>query len=252
MATADKIVPVQMERSSSPQNLDSLAAAMRSEVPVEDRRYLLRMYDKCFIGAEAVTWLIRKGHAVSEADAIELGQFLLSNGYFHHVTRDHTFKNEYLFYRFREDEKCHGHTSKDAKGNAATWGDYALRFLDSEFDRHFESDMRPSMMSRDRTINPHSKELATEVSPLDKYNIQLLDNVHPASWELPAHEDVYNLVVVGAGAGGLVSAIGSAGLGARVAIIEEHMMGGDCLNFGCVPSKALLKSASLAHCVVHK
>ena len=60
-------------------------------------------------------------------------------------------------------------------------------------------------------------------------------------------EGVYNLVVIGAGTAGLVTAAGSAGLGARVALIERNRMGGDCLNFGCVPSKALISSARLLH-----
>ena len=55
----------------------------------------------------------------------------------------------------------------------------------------------------------------------------------------------FNLVVVGAGSGGLVVAAGAAGLGARVALVERHRMGGDCLNTGCVPSKALLKAAKV-------
>lgn len=53
----------------------------------------------------------------------------------------------------------------------------------------------------------------------------------------------YNIVVIGAGSGGLVVAAGAAGLGARVALAEKHRMGGDCLNTGCVPSKALLAAA---------
>ena len=57
----------------------------------------------------------------------------------------------------------------------------------------------------------------------------------------------YNLVVIGAGSGGLVTAAGSAGVGARVALIEDHLMGGDCLNYGCVPSKALIRCARAAH-----
>ncbi len=57
----------------------------------------------------------------------------------------------------------------------------------------------------------------------------------------------YNLVVIGAGSGGLVTAAGSAGVGARVALIEPHLMGGDCLNYGCVPSKALIRCARAAH-----
>lgn len=57
---------------------------------------------------------------------------------------------------------------------------------------------------------------------------------------------VYNLVVLGAGTAGLVAAAGTASLGGRVALIERGEMGGDCLNFGCVPSKALISSARLA------
>jgi pyruvate/2-oxoglutarate dehydrogenase complex dihydrolipoamide dehydrogenase (E3) component len=58
-------------------------------------------------------------------------------------------------------------------------------------------------------------------------------------------EGVYNVVVIGAGTAGLVTAAGTAGLGGRVALIEQNLMGGDCLNFGCVPSKALISSARL-------
>src|SRR5213080_4546575 len=58
-------------------------------------------------------------------------------------------------------------------------------------------------------------------------------------------EGIYNIVVIGAGTAGLVTAAGTAGLGGRVALIERNLMGGDCLNFGCVPSKALISSARL-------
>src|SRR6266487_2716333 len=58
-------------------------------------------------------------------------------------------------------------------------------------------------------------------------------------------QGVYNVVVIGAGTAGLVTAAGTAGLGGRVALIERNLMGGDCLNFGCVPSKALISSARL-------
>ncbi len=61
----------------------------------------------------------------------------------------------------------------------------------------------------------------------------------------PKGTGTYNVIVIGAGTAGLVTAAGTAGLGGRVALIERHQMGGDCLNFGCVPSKALISSARL-------
>jgi len=81
------------------------------------------------------------------------------------------------------------------------------------------------------------------VEPWDEHNQALVDNVHPASWTNPTPAPRYNLVVIGAGTAGLVTAIGATGLGARVALVERDLMGGDCLNVGCVPSKALLGSA---------
>ena len=63
----------------------------------------------------------------------------------------------------------------------------------------------------------------------------------PADYQNPRPAGRYHLVVVGAGPAGLISAIGASGLGAKVALIERASMGGDCLNVGCVPSKALLE-----------
>jgi pyruvate/2-oxoglutarate dehydrogenase complex dihydrolipoamide dehydrogenase (E3) component/uncharacterized membrane protein YdjX (TVP38/TMEM64 family) len=60
-----------------------------------------------------------------------------------------------------------------------------------------------------------------------------------------------NLVVIGAGAGGLVTALIGAAVKSRVTLVESHKMGGDCLNFGCVPSKALIKTARLHHQIRH-
>ncbi|MBA3656469.1 MAG: FAD-containing oxidoreductase [Gemmatimonadaceae bacterium] len=68
-------------------------------------------------------------------------------------------------------------------------------------------------------------------------------NVSPENWTNPVPRDKYDLVVIGAGTGGLVTSAIAAALGARVALIERHAMGGDCLNVGCVPSKALLRAS---------
>ena len=85
--------------------------------------------------------------------------------------------------------------------------------------------------------------------PYDEFNRELEANVHPPDWINPVPTGRYNLVVVGAGTAGLVTAAGAAGLGAKVALIERELLGGDCLNVGCVPSKALLSAAKRAAAV---
>ena len=82
--------------------------------------------------------------------------------------------------------------------------------------------------------------------PDDLSNRSLIENVHPPNWTNPTPQGRYNLVVVGGGTAGLVAAAGAAGLGARVALVERALMGGDCLNVGCVPSKAILRSSHAA------
>ena len=84
---------------------------------------------------------------------------------------------------------------------------------------------------------------AVSLSPDDEHNRQLVSNVHPPGWRNPQPAERYNLVVIGAGTAGLVTAAVAAGLGARVALVERHLMGGDCLNVGCVPSKSLVRAA---------
>ena len=81
------------------------------------------------------------------------------------------------------------------------------------------------------------------VLPDDELNRALVANVHPEHYANPVASGRYNLVVIGAGTAGLITAAGAAGLGARVALVERHLLGGDCLNVGCVPSKALISSA---------
>ena len=79
--------------------------------------------------------------------------------------------------------------------------------------------------------------------PNDAHNALLVANVHPPEWRQPNPAPRYNLVVIGGGTAGLVTAAGAAGLGARVALIEHHLLGGDCLNVGCVPSKCVIRSS---------
>jgi pyruvate/2-oxoglutarate dehydrogenase complex dihydrolipoamide dehydrogenase (E3) component len=80
----------------------------------------------------------------------------------------------------------------------------------------------------------------------NEFDQELVDQTSPPGWPNPRPEGRYNLVVVGAGPAGLVCAAGAAGLGARVALIEKYRLGGDCLHYGCVPSKAVIRSARSA------
>src|SRR6516165_8395019 len=82
--------------------------------------------------------------------------------------------------------------------------------------------------------------------PEDQYNRTLTDNVHPFDWVNPVAKRRYNLVVVGGGTAGLVTVAGGAGRGASVALVERNLLGGDFLNFGCIPSKALIRTARAA------
>ncbi len=82
---------------------------------------------------------------------------------------------------------------------------------------------------------------------MDEHNRALVKNVHPPDWKNSEPAPRYNLVVLGAGTAGLVTAAGAAALGAKVALIERYLMGGDCLNVGCVPSKGIIRAARAAY-----
>ena len=90
-----------------------------------------------------------------------------------------------------------------------------------------------------------------EVAPFDKHNQILVSNAHPPDWQNPTPDGPYNLLVIGGGSAGLVAAVGAAGVGAKVALVEKHLLGGDCLNVGCVPSKTILRSAKAVGDIRH-
>ena len=75
------------------------------------------------------------------------------------------------------------------------------------------------------------------------HDIQLVEQGHPPGWRSPAGGD-YDLVVVVGGPGGLVASLTAAGAGHRVALVERHLTGGTCVNYGCTPSKALIACAA--------
>ncbi len=108
------------------------------------------------------------------------------------------------------------------------------------------------MAGIERPVNESSRrEPRAALLADDVHDAELRANTHPPDWTNPRPASCYNLAVIGGGTAGLVAAAGAAALGAKVALIEKNLLGGDCLNNGCVPSKALLRSArfyaDLAH-----
>ena len=79
--------------------------------------------------------------------------------------------------------------------------------------------------------------------PSNAHEREWLENVHPSGWRNPRPADRYKLVVIGAGPAGLVAAHAAASLGAKVALVERELLGGDCLNNGCVPSKTIVRTS---------
>ncbi len=241
----------EVEASFDHTDIAALAARIKGILDIQDRRYGFppRTYEKCFVGEEAVVTLVDENIASDAEDAVRIGNMLLNAGIFRHVQQAHPFKNEYLFYRFTADED-HGTAARAPDGNAVSWADF-LTPLASEESATFS--LLPTLPERDPNLAQFAQDDldACGVSPLDVHNVKLLDNTHPKAWVNPSPKPAYNLVVIGAGSGGLVSAAGAAGVGARVALIESHLLGGDCLNVGCVPSKALLRCAKAAAAVRH-
>ena len=115
--------------------------------------------------------------------------------------------------------------------------------------REAEQQQEGSITTGAPLLNPnHQPAHYTEMTIAgDAHDQQLIENCHPPRWSNPTPAGKYNLVVIGGGTAGLVSAAGSAGLGAKVALIERNLLGGDCLNVGCVPSKGVIRAARAAH-----
>ncbi|MGZ8427597.1 MAG: FAD-containing oxidoreductase, partial [Candidatus Binatia bacterium] len=115
--------------------------------------------------------------------------------------------------------------------------------------REAEQQQEGNITTGQPLLDPHHKPAAYDEMLLadDVHDRQLIDNCHPPRWNNPTPAGKYNMVVIGGGTAGLVSAAGAAGLGAKVALIERNLLGGDCLNVGCVPSKGVIRAARAAH-----
>ncbi len=93
------------------------------------------------------------------------------------------------------------------------------------------------------TLERQTTAIEHILSPDNEHDRQVIANCHPPNYVNPTPTGKYNLIAIGAGAAGLVSSGGAGGLGAKSALIERVLTGGDCLNTGCVPSKAVIRAA---------
>jgi len=198
-------------------------------------------YEKSFTGELAQKYLIKEGFAGDEVGAQLLGNMLLNAK----VIRYTSIKTAGF--------QLGGTYSLDETAPAGSGDDvHAYDFLRSGWD---QKEDRPADAAFEAPGTAEEKEQVDafkvpledfELKPMDELNSKLLDAVHPVKFENPKVEEAYDMVVIGAGAGGLVTASGCSRHGAKTALIEYNLLGGDCLNVGCVPSKALLSAAKLA------
>jgi pyruvate/2-oxoglutarate dehydrogenase complex dihydrolipoamide dehydrogenase (E3) component/uncharacterized membrane protein YdjX (TVP38/TMEM64 family) len=111
--------------------------------------------------------------------------------------------------------------------------------------REAEQSQESSAVRGKPDLDPNYKPTSYKAMMLvdDAHDKRLIENCRPPRWVNPTPLGTYNMIVIGAGTAGLVSAGGAAVLGAKVALIERNLMGGDCLNVGCVPSKGIIRAA---------
>lgn len=208
--------------------LEQVAQGFRNNVLVQDRKYRLKTYKQCFVGAEAVDYLIESGVATSRDDAVQVGRALQKNLFlFEHVTRDHDFADDGLYYRFMEENERGGLSENIETGKKINWSDF-LAPVSMGGGNSTHDTFQPTLPLPDlQAVSNKDHHVASKVWPLDDYNTELLNHVHPPDWNDPKSDGNYDLVVIGGGTAGLITAAGSAGVGAKVAMIEEHMLGGE-------------------------
>lgn len=139
------------------------------------------------------------------------------------------------FFVFAEDDRDHGHTDE----NSESW----FQFLGTDPKQLTPQELRNLLATKSAFNHDHMPHVL-----FDELNCKLYDFIRPLHWVDPQiPEKAYDMVCIGGGAAGMITAAGTAYMGGRSLIIERSLMGGDCLNTGCVPSKTFLSIANKAH-----
>lgn len=201
----------------------------------------------------------------------------MERGAFVHVYRENGFKDGYFFYRWTRNEG-HGRQRCLGDGKCVSWADVIPDdFIDLDDRRDTFCSLQPSLSSgfdKDDDVDYYGKvdadeddqsqasvnsmmskmkiespdyevemDVTSRLVPLDQYNLRTLDLLHPPGWIDPRPEEKYNLIVIGGGCAGVTAAIDAAELGAKVALIEEGLIGGTHGVTGMAPTAALLNVA---------
>ena len=232
--------------------IQDIVRQAKQEIEIRDRKYHFTTYPQCFIASDMASWFVQKGFASDRNEAVLLGRALVANLQIVHVCRDHDFKDKMLFFRFMSDTRDKGHQLIPENGDPPkSWS----MFLQNEenTDRDIAPGELRQMLSGVSAMADQESELPHVM--LDPITAGMYDNIRPLEWvdpEVPtAKEFRYDMVAIGGGAAGMVTAGATAFMGGSALMIERAFMGGDCLVTGCVPSKAFLKSASVAHKLRH-
>eukprot|EP00953_Heterococcus_sp_UTEX-ZZ885_P036241 18684-Heterococcus_DN1.PRE.3 len=147
-------------------NVEALVANMRASIEVKDRKYHLTTYKSVFLGSDGVNWMLQEGVANSSEDACDIGDLMISQGYLHHATRDHSFKNEALFYRFATDEPSHGKKAiTPITGEELSWKHLSEGIFPTASVNTLQSDLS-KVCTRDTAMEQAALDIG--VSPLDE------------------------------------------------------------------------------------
>ena len=238
-------------------DLSQVYTQLKANVEVKDHSHFFTTYKNSFLGRDMVAYMISSGLAKDTEEATILGNLLIGGGFIVSVTKEQVFRSDNSFYKFEAEGSKNGANLQVNGKNISLWQQFATTVGSSVHQSTFSGNSDFSYIASlppqetaqglEMGLSEADMRLMCSIPPVDSHNVHLLDNVHPSAWGQPREKEApYDMLVIGGGAGGLVSSIGTQMMGGSVALVEDKFLGGDCTNFGCVPSKALIRSAHVA------
>lgn len=236
-----------------------LASEIQSKLSIKDRKYFCLKYPKTFTGSDFTKCCLQHNTEIftNKKDVIDFGTLLIQgniirNSYFYHKFYD----DENSWYVFNQDFNHRGKLAFNQNGSEhVSWANLFSKLSDKGKQNEILSTNLLTSNELHTFTDFIDKKGQEEDLPLllfNKFNSELLDQVRPIKWIDPEVDGKYNMLVIGGGTGGMAVSGGCGVLGGKTCMIERKLFGGDCLNTGCVPSKALLKIGKMCHDVKTK